>query len=509
MKYVAVVDFGSQFNQVIIKKLRTMQVNAKLIDRNEIMDFVKKNEVMAIIFSGGPTSVGGSDSYEIDNDIFNLGIPILGVCYGMQYIANYFGAKVEKGEKGEYGKTEITVNTQSKLFANLDSKQRVFMSHEDSVFMPKENIQVIGQSEDFISAIKVVDHEIYGVQFHVELEHTDNGLTMLENFLFNIANVDCDFSIENYYKELEHDIQNTVGDDHVLCALSGGVDSSVLARLLNKVIPGQTHFFYVDTGLMRANETDELVEIFKRDHNVEVNVIDASNEMFEKLKGVVDPEAKRKIIGEIFINVFQEALTDIANSSKIKFLAQGTLYSDVIESGTNSSHTIKSHHNVGGLPDELNFELLEPLRYLFKDEVRQLGRFLELPDSIVERQPFPGPGMGIRVLGEVTPEKVDILRKATKILTDTIEIEAKERPWQYFCVLMDSYSVGVKGDKRVYERVVAIRCVDSSDGMSANFSHIDYELLNKISNQITNEIAEVSRVVYDISSKPPATIEWE
>lgn len=504
---ILVVDFGSQYNQVIVKSLRKLNIYSELVSYKEIDSYLTDPSIKGIILSGGPNSVYQEGAYKLADSFFDTQIPILGVCYGMQYLCHVHGCTVEKTAIGEYGKTKITIE-QDPFFNLTPDSQNVFMSHEDSVVKVSDEIRVIANSDNHIAAVKHATKNIYGVQFHLEVDHTEFGLQMLKNFCIEVCQVATNFTIESYFEMIKVQIKEQVGQDHVLCALSGGVDSSVLAKLLVEVVPTQVHFFFVDTGLMRHNEGAELFEVFKKS-GIEVAFIDGKKAMFDALAGLTDPEDKRKTIGRVFVELFDLAVTDLKKTYNIKYLAQGTLYSDVIESGTLNSHTIKSHHNVGGLPEEMQFELLEPVNLLFKDEVRKLGNILGLPNSIVMRQPFPGPGLGIRVLGEITQEKVDIVRQATQIMDEIMTRRVEVLPWQYFCVLTDSYSVGVKGDKRVYERVIAVRAVTSNDAMTASFSHIDFDVLNEIATQITNKIDKVSRVVYDITSKPPGTIEWE
>lgn len=509
MEKILVVDFGSQYNQVIVKALRKINVFSELVYYKEALDVIDA-DVKGIIISGGPSSVYEEERYVIDNKIFELGIPVLGICYGMQYMVHTMGGTVAACDIKEFGLTPIEIIVDTPLTKDTPNTQDVWMSHSDSVTNLGVNFIQLAKTKDHVALIKHNKLELYGAQFHLEVLHTKYGLKMIENFAISICKVAQEFNMTKYIEEISKEIKIQVGNEKVVCALSGGVDSSVVAALLTKVIPGQVYFFFVDTGLMRKDEGLELFKIFKEEHNLDVTMIDAHLEMFEALKDLIDPEDKRKMIGRKFIDFFQSTISEIAKEETVRFLAQGTLYSDVIESGTKSSQTIKSHHNVGGLPDDIKFTVIEPLKMLFKDEVRALGKTLGLPNSIVMRQPFPGPGMGIRIIGEVTQEKVDIIKEADYILRKHLDPVAKKfKLWQYFCVLTNTKSVGVKGDVRAYEYVLAIRAVESGDGMTADFAKIDFNVLAKASSDITNNVKNITRVVYDITSKPPGTIEWE
>lgn len=506
---IIVLDYGSQYNQLITRRIRELGVFSELVSHRKTAQEIKDlGNVIGIILSGGPHSVYDEDAFTVDPEIFEMGIPVLGVCYGMQLTTQLFGGSVEASEKREFGQGQISIrNTEDGIFKALASEETVLMSHGDKITqIPEGFVTTASTAHTPYAAFENRDRQIYGVQFHPEVRATLNGNTMLHNFVFDICGAHGDWNMENFIDlQVEH-IRQKVGDRHVLLALSGGVDSSVVGVLLQKAIGNQLVCIFVDHGLLRKNEADHVMTSLGQ-FGLNIIHINAKERFFAKLAGVADPEQKRKIIGNEFIRVFDD---EAAKLEGIDFLAQGTLYTDIIESGTETAQTIKSHHNVGGLPEDMQFELIEPLNTLFKDEVRALGTALGMPDSIVWRQPFPGPGLGIRVLGEITDEKVEIVRESDAILREVIAEHGLERDiWQYFTVLPGVRSVGVMGDGRTYDHMVGIRAVNSIDGMTSEFAEIPWDVLGEISKRIVNEVPHVNRVVYDITGKPPATIEWE
>ena len=506
---IIVLDFGSQYNQLITRRLRDFGIYSELLPHDISMDQIRQINPKGIIFSGGPNSIYDQNALKVDPEIFKLGIPILGICYGMQLMASYLNGKVEKADNSEYGRADIEVeDTNSVLFAGLPKDEYVWMSHGDLVTGAPAGFETVASSKNCpIAAIANDQAKMYGIQFHAEVRNTQYGLDILRNFAFKVCGAKADWSMTDFIDLQIAEIRKTVGDKKVILGLSGGVDSSVTATLLHKAIGNQLTAIFVDHGMLRKNEGDEVMAALNRDLGVNIIRVNAKERFLNKLKGVTDPEQKRKIIGKEFIEVFADEAKKI---NDVDFLAQGTLYTDVIESGTNTAQTIKSHHNVGGLPKDLHFKLIEPLRKLFKDEVRELGEKLGIPHDLVWRQPFPGPGLGIRVIGEITEDKLKLVRDSDAILRDEIKKAGlQEKVWQYFTVLPGIKSVGVMGDGRTYDYTIGIRAVTSIDGMTADFARLPWDVLQKISTRIVDEVPNINRVVYDVTSKPPSTIEWE
>lgn len=505
---IIVLDFGSQYNQLIARRIREMGVYSALLPHTIKASEIKAMEgIKGIVFSGGPKSVYDDDAFKVDEEIFNLGLPILGICYGMQLTAKYFKGEILSSPKREYGKMNILIEDKSLLFKDLYDEEEVWMSHGDHVAKIPQGFKLLAKSQNgLVASIANEEKKIYCVQFHPEVRHTVNGNKMLHNFVFEICHANNNWSMKNYLDMQIEQIRKTVKDKKVLCGLSGGVDSTVVAVLLHKAIGHNLTCMFIDHGLLRQNEGDEVMAACKK-FDMNVIRINAKERFLSKIQGVTDPEKKRKIIGNEFVYCFDEESRKLGD---FDFLAQGTLYTDVIESGTATAQTIKSHHNVGGLPKDMKFKLIEPLNVLFKDEVRALGLEMGLPYEIVWRQPFPGPGLAIRIIGDITEEKLEIVRKSDAILREEIASAGLDKEiWQYFTALTNMKSVGVMGDGRTYNYAIAIRAVTSIDGMTADWSRIPYDVLDKISRRIVNEVAGVNRVLLDCTSKPPATIEFE
>lgn len=509
---IIVLDFGSQYNQLIARRIREFGVYSELHPNTMTLDeILALGDVKGIVFSGGPNSVYAKDAPQCDPAIYTSGIPLLGICYGMQRIMEDLGGQVLASDRKEYGRTEITVTRENLLFDGLPTEQTVWMSHGDQVSRLAPGFEQIAKSETCpFAAAENTEKKIYALQFHPEVRHSVYGNDILRNFVFKICQAEANWSMHDFIEVQKKKIKDLVGDDKVLLGLSGGVDSSVVAALLHEAIGDQLIAMFIDHGLLRKGEAESVMETFGRNMNINLVKIDAKDRFMKRLAGVSDPEQKRKIIGSEFIYTFDEEAGKIAQGENIKWLAQGTLYTDVIESGTHSAQTIKSHHNVGALPKDMEFKLIEPLNTLFKDEVRALGEELGLPHEMVWRQPFPGPGLGIRVIGDITDEKLEIVRESDAILREEIAKAGLEQDiWQYFTALTNMRSVGVMGDQRTYDYAVAIRAVTSIDGMTADWAKIPWDVLGRVSDRIINEVPHVNRVLYDITSKPPGTIEFE
>jgi GMP synthase (glutamine-hydrolysing) len=506
---IIIIDFGSQTTHLIGRRIKELGVESKIIEPDDALKAAQKEKPAGIILSGGPASVYEENAPKVGKEIFEFGIPVLGICYGEQLMAHVLDGDVKPGEVKEYGPAQIKVQKVSEILSDTAEEFSVWMSHGDEVQKPPEGFEITATTSTIpAAAMENKEKKLFAIQFHPEVVHTQFGEQILKNFLklcgLNPHRKEID---QEFVSSLIEDIKGSIGSEKAICALSGGVDSSVASLLVHKAIGQNLTSIYIDSGLMRDGETEKLREVFQEHYQMNVDIVDAKKEFLDALKGVTDPEEKRKAIGKTFIEVFEKE----AKKLGAKFLVQGTIYPDVIESkGTKHSEKIKSHHNVGGLPEDMNLILIEPLRQFYKDEVRKIGRILELPDSITQRQPFPGPGLAVRIVGEVIERKLEILRRADKIVTEEIEKAGLAKDlWQYFAVFTGIWTTGVRGDAKVYGETIAVRAIDAKDAMSASWAKIPYEVLDKISVRIVNEIKEVNRVVYDISNKPPATMEWE
>ncbi len=509
---ILILDFGSQYTQLIARRIREANVYCEIHPYNVDFDKIEAFDAQGLILSGGPSSVYDEEAPHPDKRIFELEIPVLGICYGLQLLSQHYHGKVARAEHREYGRAHLKIDDNSDLFKGISNEEDlvVWMSHGDRVDAMPDGFGIIAHTDNApIAAIKHESRSLFAIQFHPEVAHTDRGMDILKNFAVGICGCEQNWTPENFIDSEIEKVREIVGDKQVICGLSGGVDSSVVAVLLHRAIGDQLTCVFVNNGLLRLHEAEEVQKTFRDRYNMKLEYVDAEEQFLTALKGVTDPEKKRKIIGNLFIDVFEETANRLGD---FDFLAQGTLYPDVIESVSfkGPSATIKSHHNVGGLPEKMKFDLIEPLRELFKDEVRRVGKQMDMDDELIWRHPFPGPGLGVRIPGAITKEKCDILREADYIAMEELHLNDQyHKIWQAFCVLLPVQSVGVMGDERSYDYAVAFRAVTSLDGMTADWAHVPYEVLAKISNRIINEVKGINRVVYDISSKPPATIEWE
>lgn len=507
---IVVLDFGSQYTQLIARRIRESGVFSVILPYNSNLTKLEIPQLRGIILSGGPNSVYNEDAPKLSDEFLNLGVPVLGICYGLQLVMHLMGGKVEAAAKREYGKAQVRIESDSNLFHGIPDVSTVWMSHGDKVVRLADGFRSIGHTDN--SPYAAVEHQekpVFGLQFHPEVVHTEKGKEILKNFCFRVCKCAGDWSAGSFVEESIKSIREELGEAKIICGLSGGVDSSVVAVMLDRAIGHNLECVFVDTGLLRYREAERVEKVFTKNFNIKLTSVNKSDLFLDKLKGVTNPEEKRKIIGRLFIQVFEEESQKLG---QFDYLAQGTLYPDVIESISvkGPSATIKSHHNVGGLPDNIRFKLIEPLRELFKDEVREVGRILGVPGEIIDRHPFPGPGLAVRIPGPITNEKISILQHADEIfINELIKHNLYNEIWQAFAVLLPVQSVGVMGDERTYQSALSLRAVTSTDGMTANWYHMPYEVLSEISNRIINEVAGVNRVLYDISSKPPATIEWE
>jgi len=507
---ILILDFGSQYTQLIARRVREMGVFSEIQPFNYDLSHLKTKNCKGIILSGGPSSVYAKEAPRVGKEILDTGLPILGICYGLQLITYLMDGKVGSADKKEYGLARLELCGEGALFEGISANSKVWMSHGDKIEQLPKDFLITAKTENSpFAAIQHKDRHIYGLQFHPEVMHTEHGNQILHNFVFNVCQCKGDWTARSFVEESVERIRRKVGDRHVLCALSGGVDSSVAAVLLHKAIGDQLHCIFIDTGMLRHREAEYVEDVFRKHFKIKLTCVNSTDSFYARLAGVSDPEDKRKRIGREFIRVFEE---ESAKLGEFDFLAQGTLYPDIIESVSfkGPSATIKSHHNVGGLPENLKFELIEPFRELFKDEVRRVGKELSVPDIIIQRHPFPGPGLAVRILGELKPDFIMTLQHADAIYIEELhKADVYNDIWQAFAVLLPVSTVGVMGDERTYEKVIALRAVTSTDGMTADWFEMPHDVLARISNRIINEVKGVNRVVYDVSSKPPATIEWE